>query len=154
MNIFISLQANIYYSCVRKKIFKISGVCFKITYLITNQNLFSTFKCNIWLINIAFNGALGENKSPFWELIMGRSLCIVGKWWNLPWVSDDGVGGGEFTTPSMYFALSSRLVKRMRHSIWANFCPLHLTMPWLIDWIVVWMPYRQYLSFVPSLIVI
>ena len=43
--------------------FKISGVCFKITYLMTNQSFLSSFKRNIFLVKIIANSAL--NKKHF-----------------------------------------------------------------------------------------
>ena len=61
MNIIIWLQAMVYcyrFRCIPKDIFKISGVCFKIKYQMTNQSLFSTFKHNIFLVKIIANIAL------------------------------------------------------------------------------------------------
>ena len=39
-------------------VFKIRGVCFKVMYLMTNQNLYSSFKCNIFLTKILANTPL------------------------------------------------------------------------------------------------
>ena len=62
MSRFICLEANIHHSSVlaafQWKFFKISGVCLKITYLMTNQSLFAIFKHNILLIKILANVAL------------------------------------------------------------------------------------------------
>ena len=44
------------------KDFEISGVCFKFTYLMTNQSLISTFKCNVFLIKIVAYDALNNIK--------------------------------------------------------------------------------------------
>ena len=41
-----------------EKVFKLRGVCFKIMYLMTNQNLSSTFKRNFYLTKILSNAPL------------------------------------------------------------------------------------------------
>ena len=41
-----------------RNVFKIRGVCFKVTYLMTNQSLYSSFKSNIFLTRILANAPL------------------------------------------------------------------------------------------------
>ena len=70
-----------------------NGVCFKITYLTTNQNVFPTFKHNIFLIKTLVNAAL--NKQMF--------ICMFGVWSQSRIFHSYGDVGNDFNFRIVYY---------------------------------------------------